>query len=153
MQQPQTANQVLRMYAPKTFCFLGERNLNARTILLFLFSQLHKSPNSEEFAKTLSNTHVKILLFPRLFALYCGVGGVLSSFFFTFITKKMSFKDHFSHLIQGLILGSNWFSFTRTAYEKDLILCVEQDFRALTDRQLESFSEMAMESLICPSPM
>ena len=93
MQQPQTANQVLRMYAPKTARFIEERNLNARTILLYLFSQLHKSPNSEEFAKTLSNTHVKILLFPRLFALYCGIGGVLSSFFFTFITKKMSLKD------------------------------------------------------------
>jgi len=143
MQQPQTPKEVLEIYAPDTARFIEERKLNAERVLQFIFNWLYYSPNIKNLPKALSSSKVRINLFPRLFAYYCGVGGLLWSFFFTFFTKKISLHENLYYFLNGLMFGCTWFTITKKSYEEDFIQAIKQDFQALNATQLRVFLTVA----------
>jgi len=138
-----TAQDHIELFGPQTTNFIEENNLNAESVLALLVDwgkgrktgYSHINTNHEDLLKAIRSR--KPSLFRRLYFYYGGCGGLLFPFFFTFITKKASWRCNLGLLLSGLFIGLFYFHSLSTSVEFELARCIHGDFMRRTTKELK----------------
>ncbi len=138
-----TAQDHIELFGPKTANFAEENNLNAESVLALLvdWGQGRKigshrmKPEYDDLLDAI-RSH-KPTLFRRLYFYYGGCGGLLFPFFFTFITKRTSWRWTLGLFLSGLALGLYYFHNMVDSDEFKLADCIHGDFIKRTKEQIK----------------